>query len=75
MAGIEQLARENIGQVTSKRRVKCVKHVVRKVEKSYQETDSVVENAVDHVVIELRRGEASESEEAFVSDGDGDFSN
>ena len=32
--------------------------------------EGVVENAVDRVVIELRRGEASESEEAFVSDGD-----
>ena len=42
MAGIEQLARENIGQVTSERRVKCVKHIVRKVEKRYRETDFVV---------------------------------
>ena len=69
MAGIEQLARENIGQVTSERQVKCIKHVVWKMEKRYRETNGVVENDVDHVVIELRRGE-----EAFVSDGDGDFS-
>ena len=37
------------GQVTSERRVKCVKHVkhvVRKVEKRYGETDSVVESVL-----------------------------
>ena len=49
-----------------------VKHVIQKVEKHYRETDGIVEEAVDRVLIEVRREEeeTSESEEAFVSGTD-----
>ena len=71
MAGIEQLAREGITQVTAEKWADCVKHVhvIQKVEKRYRETDGIVEEAVDRVLIEVRREEeeTSESEEAFVS--------
>ena len=42
MAGIEQLAREGIAQVTAEKWANCVKHVIQKVEKLYRETDGIV---------------------------------
>ena len=71
MAGIEQLAREGITQVTAGKWANCVKHVIQKVEKHYREPDGIVEEAVDRVFIEVRHDEdTSESEEAFVSGTD-----
>ena len=72
MAGIEQLAREGITQVTAEKWANCVKHVIQEVEKHYRETDGIVEEAVDYVLIEVRREgeETSESEETFVSGTD-----
>ncbi len=72
MAGIEQLARDGITQVTAEKWANCVKHVIQKVEKHYRETDGIVEEAVDRVLIEVRREEeeTSESEEVFVSGTD-----
>ena len=71
-AGIEQLAREGITQVTAEKWANCVKHIIQKVEKHYREIDGIVEEAVNCVLIEVRREEeeTSESEEAFVSETD-----
>ena len=72
MAGIEQLAREGIMQVTAEKWANCFKHVVQKVEKHYRKTNRIFEEAVDRVLIEVRHEEeeTSESEEAFVSGTD-----
>ena len=67
MARTEQLAREGIAQVTAEKWANCVKNVIQKVERHYRETDGIVEEAVDRVLIEVRREEeeTSESEEGF----------
>ena len=76
MAGIEKLAEGGISNLTAERWRSCVEHVIHKVEDHYRVADGVVEEAVERVVIELRRGEddSSDSEEAFVSEcsDDGD---
>ena len=47
-------------------------HYTSKRKRVHRETDGIVEEAVDHVLIEVRREEeeTSESEEAFVSGTD-----
>ena len=60
--------------MTAERWKSCVEHVIHKVEDHYREVDGVVEEAVERVVIEIRRGEdeSSDSEEVFVTEYDDD---
>ena len=72
MRAIEQLAREDVENVTAAKWKKCVDHVIQKVENHYRTSDGVVEQAVESLAIEVGAEDSSDSEEILIGDDEND---